>query len=612
MEAQLTLTTDMLMVLCVLGVTIVLFVFELLRVDVAAICIMVLLGLLNVVPAEHLFDGFASNAVISIIAVMILGAGLDRTGVMTIVASFILRIGGRTESRIMPMVSATVGVISGFMQNVGATALFLPVVSRIATRSKIPLSRLLLPMGFCAIMGGTITMVGSSPLILLNDLIDNSNRNLPPGADTLASFGLFSTTPIGLALLFASISYFLLLGRFMLPKGQTMEASTPGRTENYFAMTYGVEGEVYELLVTSESRLVGLNIGEAEALENPPFILAIRNGDDRHMAPGSEEMIWVGTILGVMGPKEEIAEFAVAHDLVVHPRLQNFGTMFNPMRAGISEVVITNASTLVGKTLSEVQFRRRYGLSVLALNRSGETFRSRAREMVLQVGDTLILHSVWRDLADSSKQRDFVVVTDVPTEEHRPHKVGWALFFFVISMGMIIFTDFRLSISLLLGAIGMVVTGVINIDEAYNAVSWKTVFLLASLIPLGLAMDTSGTAAWIAQEALAVLGDVPSWVLQVLLAVLTTFFTLVMSNVGATALLVPLAINIALATGSNPAVFALIVGISASNSFLIPTHQVNALIMGPGGYKVIDFLRSGGLVTVIFLAVSLLMINLLY
>ena len=166
---------------------------------------MVLLGLLDLVPAQQLFAGFASNAVISIIAVMILGAGLDRTGVMTQVAGFILKVGGTTESRIMPLVSSTVGIISGFMQNVGATALFLPVISRIASRSKIPLGRLLMPMGFCAIMGGTITMVGSSPLILLNDLIENTNRNLPPGASTLASFGLFSVTPIGLALLLSGI-----------------------------------------------------------------------------------------------------------------------------------------------------------------------------------------------------------------------------------------------------------------------------------------------------------------------------------------------------------------------------------------------------------------------
>lgn len=323
-------------------------------------------------------------------------------------------------------------------------------------------------------------------------------------------------------------------------------------------------------------------------------------------------MIWVGTVLGVMGEREAVNRWARENELVVRPRLSNFGALFNPSRAGIAEAVIPPGSALAGKTLAEIQFRRRYGVSVLALQRSDNVERHDLRERPLQVGDTLVLHSVWRDLAKASRGRDFVVVTDVPKEEQRPQKVGWALLFFVISLSMIIFTDFRLSISLLVGAMGMVVTGVLSIDEAYAAVSWKTVFLLASLIPLGLAMDSTGTAAWIAQETLALLGDVPILGLQVLLGVLTTFFTLVMSNVGATTLLVPLAINIALATNANPSQFALIVAICSSNAFLIPTHQVNALIMGPGGYRVMDYMRAGGLMTVVFLAVAIGMINLLY
>ncbi|MGB5398436.1 MAG: SLC13 family permease, partial [Gammaproteobacteria bacterium] len=188
----------------ILLLTIYLFVFEIVDVDIAAVCIMVLIGLMGMigpwlgmdhpfVPSQHLFDGFASNAVISIIAVMIIGAGLDKTGIMNKVASIILRYGGSTETRIIPLISATVGVISSFMQNVGAAALFLPVVSRISARSGLPLSRLLMPMGFCAILGGTITMVGSSPLILLNDLIINSNRTLAPELQ-MHTFGLFSVT----------------------------------------------------------------------------------------------------------------------------------------------------------------------------------------------------------------------------------------------------------------------------------------------------------------------------------------------------------------------------------------------------------------------------------
>ncbi len=609
---ELALTNDMLLVLAVLGITVALFVFEVMRVDVVAICVMVALGVLGLVPSEQLFNGFASNAVISIIAVMILGAGLDRTGVMNSVAATLLKIGGKTELRISPLLAATVGLISGFMQNVGATALFLPVVSRIAARSKVAISRLLMPMGFCAIMGGTLTMVGSSPLILLNDLIQNSNRNLPPGAETLNTFGLFAVTPIGLALLFSGIVFFALIGRFLLPGGAKEDAESSSQTRNYFASIYGVDGDIYELLVTADSPLVGSTIGEVESDEASPFLLALANGDDRHLSPAADEMIWVGSVVGVMGRRETVQAYAKAKHLIMRPRLRNFGNLFNPTRAGVSEVVIPPGSSLLGKTLRDARVRKRFGLNVLALNRADEVHLYDVRDTPIQVGDTLVIHSFWRDLARIAQERDFVVITDFPKEEQRPHKVGWALLFFAIALAMIIFTDFRLSISLLVGAMGMVLTGVINIDEAYSAVSWKTVFLLASLIPLGWAMDTTGTAAWIAQEALKFIGEVPVWVLQLMIAVLTTFFTLVMSNVGATALLVPLAINIALATGANPAQFALIVGVAASNAFLIPTHQVSALIMGPGGYRVSDFLRVGGLMTLVFLAVMLVGVNMMF
>jgi di/tricarboxylate transporter len=205
-----------------------------------------------------------------------------------------------------------------------------------------------------------------------------------------------------------------------------------------------------------------------------------------------------------------------------------------------------------------------------------------------------------------------VVTTEYPREESRPHKVGWAGLFFAIALSMVLFTDIRLSVALLTGAIGMILSGVLSIDEAYEAVSWKTVFLLASLIPLGLAVESTGTAKWIADQTLSVVGDMPIWVIQASVAILSTFFTLVMSNVGATVLLVPLAVNIAIGAGADPAVFALTVAIATSNSFLIPTHQVNALIMGPGGYRVPDFLRAGGIMTILFLVVMMVMMTLIF
>jgi di/tricarboxylate transporter len=205
-----------------------------------------------------------------------------------------------------------------------------------------------------------------------------------------------------------------------------------------------------------------------------------------------------------------------------------------------------------------------------------------------------------------------VVTTEYPHEELRPQKVWHALTFFLITLFLVLFTDLKLSVALLTGAIGMILSGVLNIDEAYQSISWKTVFLLASLIPLGFAVEQSGTAAWIAEETLNVVGGMPVWVIQLAVAVLATLFTLVMSNVGATVLLVPLAVNIALGVGANPAVFALTVGIATSNSFLIPTHQVNALIMGPGGYRVPDFMKAGGIMTILFIVVSVTMLNLVF
>lgn len=611
MESGLTLTSDMIMVLAVLGLTVSLFVFEIVRIDVAAVSIMVLLGITQLVPSEQLFNGFASNAVISIIAVMILGAGLDRTGVMGKVAAFILKIGGRSETRIIPLISSTVGIISGFMQNVGACALFLPVVSRISARTAIPTSRLLMPMGFCAILGGTLTMVGSSPVILLNDLIATANRSLPPGADTLPTFSLFSITPVGLALIATGILYFLLIGRFLLPKDQA-QVAVPGETQDYFAETYGIKGEVFELLITVDSPLVGMSVLEAEAHPGMPLLIAMKSGDEAVLSPIASEMLWVGNVIGVLGNRDSIKAFAEENKLKLLPGLNNFRQLVNPARAGIAEVVIGPNSKYLDKTIGEEHFRQRYQLSILAIYRGSDIIHDNLREVPLKTGDTLVVHSTWKSLSAVSKNRDFVLVTDLPNEEQRPHKVSHALFFFMLAMTMVMFTDFKLSVALLTGAIGMILSGVLTIDEAYGSVSWKTVFLLASLIPLGIAMELTGTAAWIAQQTISIMGDVPEWVLLSTMAVLATFFSLVMSNVGATVLLVPLAINIALASGGNPAAFAITIALATSNAFIIPTHQVNALIMGPGGYRVADFMKVGGIMTILFLVVMLIMVNILF
>ena len=605
----------MMLVIAILAVTIFLFAFEILRVDVAALCIMVLLGLTTIFPGiepiidrDELFAGFSSNAVISVIAVMIIGAGLDKTGIMNQVAAIILNKGGKTETRIIPLVSGTVAIISSFMQNIGAAALFLPVVSRISTRTGLPMSRLLMPMGFCAILGGTVTMIGSSPLILLNDLIDSSNKMLP-AENQMEPFGLFSVTPVGLALVAAGIVYFMVAGRFVLPANNTTDSSRSSRATDYFEKLYGIKGELMEIRVTDESPQVGMTIHQVEEQQpNTPVMLALYSGDVVKVPPDREEMIWVNTRLGLMGDPEQIDAYCIENRWEILGEPDRFADVLNAQHGGIAELVVPPGSGLIGQEIGDVKPRRSFGTNILQIFRNEEVIKRNFRTQKLHAGDTLVVHASWKDLKTLSRNKDFVVATDVRYEDLRTNKIKQAITFFSLALVLFLITD-SLSISLMTGAIGMVISGVLTMDEAYAAVSWQTVFLLASLIPLGVAVDQSGAAAWIAHQILVLVGDVPDLVLQVVIALLATFFTLVMSNIGATVLLVPLAVNIAIAVGADPAMYAMIVAISTSNSFLIPTHQVNALLMGPGGYQVADFMRAGGIMTVLFLIVSLLMLN---
>ncbi|MFV1984203.1 MAG: SLC13 family permease [Thiohalomonadales bacterium] len=644
------LTVEMIWVLSILAFTIFLFVSEIVRVDIAAIIIMVFLGLTTVLPGVPdlidpaiLFNGFGSNAVISIIAVIIIGAGLDKTGVMSVVAAFILKIGGKTEKTIIPIISGTVGIISSFMQNVGAAALFLPVVNRISARSGIPTSRLLMPMGFSAICGGTMTMIGSSPLILLNDLIITSNTTLvAQGLSEMDIFSLFSVAPIGAVMILAGILYFIIAGKYVLPSGKDKKLTSSESTVDYLKRIYGVDYALNELHVTADSLLLDKTLDELE-VGNRLRIVAIKSGDIFKLAPSGlarDVEIKEGDIIGVIASNWALKKFSKKYKTERRKNIEVFLPVLSRSTSGMAEVVIPPASNIVGKSCRDIEMRKVYGLTVMAIHRQGktiaegilqetdgsedaeeiETGQEEVRDLPLIGGDTLICHVNWNQLAKLEKNPNFVVVsTEYPHEETRPNKVIHALVFLVIALGLVLLTDIRLSIALFVGALGMILTGVIHIDEAYESVSWKTVFLLASLIPLGIAVETTGTAQWIATHTIELVGnDVSPFILQIIIAILATFFTLVMSNVGATVLLVPLAVNIAIQaqvsgiSGADPAMFALTVALATSNSFLIPTHQVNALIMGPAGYKVKDFLKAGGIMTLLFLFVMLGMLKLFY
>ncbi len=627
-------------VLVLLAITVFLFVLDILRVDVVALFVLVLLGLSSLIPSDlvesllyracppiaqcaiptyegllpvgRLFDGFSSNAVVSIIAVMIIGGGLDKTGALNRLAAFILDVAGNTERKIMTFLCATVGTISGFMQNIGAAALFLPVTDRISKNSGVPIDRLLMPMGYCAILGGTLTMVGSSPLILLNDLIVHSSSALGEHADTIQTFGLFSVTPIGAVMLVVGMIYFAILGRFVLPSGTTKSLET-GEFHKFIKDIYGISGLVFELRVNRKSSMIGRTIGDIE--DNDGYeerIIAINSGGSNVIEPARSTVIHADSDIAIMGSPEKIREYAAKYGLEIKKNISVFKEAFDRNISGIAEVVVPPHSPAIGKTMGDLGFRRKFRVTLMACYRNDAPIRQELIDLELKAGDSLVVHSMWRNLQNFAKVLDFVIVNDVPREDFREEKTRPAMLFFMLTVALVIFSDLPLSAALMTGAIGMIITGVLKMDEAYRVINWQSVFLLACLLPLGIALEHTDTALWLAQQFVGVLHAFPPWVMLLALAILATIFTLVMSNVGATVLLVPIAINIAVQVGGNPAVFALTVALATSNSFLIPTHQVNALIQGPGGYRVADFMRAGSVMTILFLAVMLAMVQILY
>jgi di/tricarboxylate transporter len=283
--------------------------------------------------------------------------------------------------------------------------------------------------------------------------------------------------------------------------------------------------------------------------------------------------------------------------------------------AGMAETIVSPRSDLIGKTMNEADFKALYGVTPVALFKGNRIYYSGLTYIRLNMGDTLLLFGPWDRfhlLKNQPQPRALTFSTPLEGEILRPEKAKLAVFWLVLALLQVIFLKMQLSVALMSGALGMIITGVLKIDEAYRSVDWMTVFLLAGLIPLGMAFEKTGTAAYIAETILGFMGDPAPIVLLGVIGLLTSFFTLVISNVGATVLLVPLCMNMAMMAGGDPRMAALVVGLSASNTFVLPTHQVNALVMRPGSYRTVDYAKAGAGMTVLFLAVELAVLYFFY
>ena len=615
-------TLQMGMVFGVLILVIALFVFEWVRVDVVGILMMVLLPILGLVTPQEAISGLSSNAVVAIIAVIIIGAGLDKTGCMNVLARKIIQFAGKSENRIMILISATVAMISSFMQNIGAAALFMPAVIRIGRQTGIPVARILMPMGFCAIIGGTITLVGASPTILLNDLIGQANRLNTLGVQ-VEPLGLFTQTPIGLALVIAAIAYFVIFGRFIMPKRKDDDDNNR-LMPSTLADTYQEVAGVYELEVPAD--FGAFTLEELHVRDRYHVSIAgvyMPETKQKNYAPTRYELIQSGETLAMVGNEPHVIQCAKDLGLIFKGELNVFAEDFSPNNAGLIEGIVTPRSLLAGHTMRERRFRKRHGVVPVVLCRDGICQFNQITRELIKPGDALLMFGRWVNFRELQKQSCFTFTTEIKGEEIREDRASMALAWLAITVGMILWLEpltaalgfpvkLSLSVSLLTGALGMILTKVLTIDEAYRSIDWMTVFLLAGLIPLGLAFQKTGAAEWIAEAIMGALGDVPDIMFLLIIGLLTSFFTLVVSNVGATVLLVPLGMAMAIQVDCDPRLAAMVVALAASNTFVLPTHQVNALIMRPGGYQTTDYVRAGAGMTILFLVVLIAMLSLFY
>ncbi len=601
------MTPEMILTMIVLGFAVVLFIFEWVRVDVVGIIMMALLPLIGLISPKEAFVGLSSNAVVSIMAVIIIGAGLDKTGVMNKVAGPIIKLAGNSEKKVITLVSGTVGIISSMMQNIGAAALFLPATQRISKRMGIPISRILMPMGFCAIIGGTLTLLGASPTILLNDLMVLGGKKLQP-------FGLFTQTPIGICLLASAIIYFIFFGKFILPaaEGEAEKGVTALLMEAYQGLENTFEIHIPDSFDGPKTL--------QELAIRPKFLVTVvaisfSAENEKSFVPKSSDAISKGDDIAVIGKEKMVRMLADEYGWEIKNGLDVFGESLAVINAGMAETVVSPRSELIGKTMSQVNFKEMYGVNPVALFTGNKIIYSNLTHVRLQMGDTLLLQAPWEKfhiLRNQPQPRALTFATALEGEIMRPEKAKLAVTWLALALVQIIFFKIQLSVALMSGALGMIITGVLSVDEAYRAVDWMTVFLLAGLIPLGIAFEKTGTAAFIAKFVLGMLGNPSPIVLLAAVGVMTSFFTLVISNVGATVLLVPLCMNMAVMAGGDPRMAALVVGLSASNTFVLPTHQVNALVMRPGGYRTVDYAKAGAVMTAIFLAVELAILYFFY
>ena len=610
----------------ILAFAILFFVTEWLRVDVVAMIVVVALMVSKVLTPSEAIAGFSSTIVLTIASLFVIGGAILQTGLAASIGRQILKVAGSGQTSLMVAVMLTVAILSAFMSDTGTVAVLLPAVISMAASAKLSPSKLLIPLAFGSLLGGSATLIGTPPNLIVSDLLRENG---------MKPFQFFDYTPLGLALITAGIIFMLTLGKKLLPDRTREKGLLRFETPEEIAERYRLPDNLYRLRVRAASKLIGKNVTESEfgarfnvtILElrrKPEAWTMVQLGEtklvwqagEKGMKPSLETTFERDDLVIVQGTATDIAQLSAHWNLGVQPAERSDEHVISNEEVGLAEVLLPQRSTLIGKTLAELSFGRIHRLTVLGIQRPGADDTPNLKTTPLRFGDTLLVQGSWENiLALRQKRRDFVVMghpeaLQGPPQRAKAPLAGLILLVMLLSM---VGEFMPLTTSSMLAALVMVLTGCLSIDDAYNFIDWKSIVLVAGMLPMSAALGKVGLIDLLASNLTTILGSLnPVWVVGGLFLT-TSLFTQVLSNTATAVLIAPLALAISQNLGLQPHALLMAVAVAASMAFASPVASpVNTLVMGAGNYRFSDYMKVGAPLLLIAMAITMVILPLLF
>ncbi|MBV9217106.1 MAG: anion permease [Acidobacteria bacterium] len=590
----------------ILGAAILLFFTGKLPSDLVALLVVVALGLTGVLTTQEAFSGFSRSAVITIIAIFVLTEALQRTGVTDQVGKILLRVGGRSELHLVVAVMVAGAFLSLFMNNIAAAAVLLPAASGAAKRANVNTSRLLMPLAFSTILGGMATLFTTSNIVVNSVLRDNQ----------IDGFGVLDFLPVGIPLVIAGVAYVAFVGARSLPGDSPLERTqAPDAAPNDLIATYHLDQKLFRARVPRNSFLIGKPLSESTLREDfDVSILAIERKGRKMLDISPQTELKQGDVLVLEGDEEDFKRRDVEPYMELLPASEWHEADLESRSIEVVEAMLSPRSQLIGKDLRDAHFREKYGMSVLAIWHAGEEIFTDLAEVQLHFGDALLLQGPREKLAVIKDDPDIILLMDEDESDVAvPEKGRAALMIFASTLLFAGIFPNLVGQIMLGGALVMVLVRIITTEQAYSAVGWKSVFLVAGMLPMGIALTKTNAASYAAVGIFNAMGHYGALPLVAAIFVGTVLLTQMVNGAVAAAIVGPVAISIATQAGLNPRSVMMAVAMATSMAFITPLgHAVNVLVMSPGGYSFKDYVKVGLPLTVILSAVVLFVLPLVW